>query len=55
MNYSEKKKVYCNECGRDVTERQQYYDQYHSTLCKDCLLMLHKKEVGYGRRENVRE
>lgn len=50
MNYSEKK-VYCNECGRDVTNKQKYYDQYHSTLCRDCLLMLHAKSDKYGGRE----
>ncbi len=50
MNCSEKK-IYCNECGRDITEQLKYYDQYHSTLCADCLLMLHQKEEKYGGRE----
>lgn len=51
MNCSEKKKIYCDECGREITNKQQYYDQYHGNLCRDCLLMLHEKRGKYGRRE----
>lgn len=48
MNYSEKK-IYCDECGRDITNKHQFEDRHHNNLCEDCLLMLHEK------RDNEKE
>lgn len=38
--------VYCNECGRKIKPNEDTYEcRTHSTLCEDCLKMLHKKYV----------
>ena len=36
--------IYCGECGRRLDEDEVYGDEGYKLLCKDCLLMLHKKE-----------
>ena len=36
--------IYCGECTQALTEDECYEDEHHSVLCKDCLLLLHKKE-----------
>jgi hypothetical protein len=33
--------IYCEECGKDITHRDVYYDEHHKHLCKDCLLFFH--------------
>lgn len=38
------KKTYCGECGRDITDADQYEDEHYKFLCEDCLLFLHKKD-----------
>lgn len=38
------KPIYCGECGQRLDcEHEIYEDQGYDYLCKDCLLMLHKK------------
>lgn len=33
--------IYCEECGKDITNKDVYCDEYHKHLCKDCLLYFH--------------
>lgn len=35
-------RVYCQECGKDITDEDQYDDAVHTCLCADCLLFFHK-------------
>lgn len=35
--------IYCDECGKDITDDDVYEDENHHLLCRDCLLMLHEK------------
>lgn len=35
--------IVCDNCG-EVIEDEVYQDEYHDTLCLDCLLKLHLKE-----------
>lgn len=35
---------YCDECGT-VIDDEIYEDEDHKSLCLDCLLALHKKEL----------
>ena len=37
-------KFYCEECGKDITEKHQYFDHYHKYLCVDCLLFFHERD-----------
>ena len=37
-------KIYCEECGKDITNKPQYEDAYHDYLCESCLLYFHIKE-----------
>lgn len=39
-----KNRNYCCHCGEDITDDDQYEDQYYIMLCKECLLDLHKKD-----------
>lgn len=40
------KKVRCCECGRVINENEDSYScRTHRILCKDCLLMLHRRYV----------
>jgi hypothetical protein len=37
---------YCGECGRAISPSEDTYEcRTHRILCKDCLLMLHKRYV----------
>lgn len=39
------KRIYCGECGQDITDdREIYEDEHYKYLCCDCLLLLHKKD-----------
>lgn len=40
-NQPEDKEIYCEECGKEITDSDIYYDEYHQHLCKDCLLFFH--------------
>ena len=35
---------FCCECARDLPSDECYEDEQNLVLCKDCLLLLHKKE-----------
>lgn len=37
--------TYCGECGKCVDNEDTYECRTHRILCKDCLLMLHKRYV----------
>ncbi len=37
-------RIYCEECGRDITHLNHYEDEHHRWLCCDCLLFFHRKE-----------
>lgn len=41
--YNQPKEIYCFECGRDITDDEQYEDEHYEYLCRHCLLMLHEK------------
>ena len=43
-SYMQPKEIYCEECGRNITDEEQYDDQYHDYLCKKCLLFFHRKD-----------
>lgn len=43
-SWNQPKEIYCNECGRDITDEEQYFDHTHETLCKRCLLFFHSKD-----------
>ena len=34
--------VYCGECGKDITDDDQYEDEHYDCLCEKCLLYFHK-------------
>ena len=39
------KQLYCGECGQPLDDEDDIYeDRYYDYLCKECLLMLHKKD-----------
>lgn len=48
--------LYCGECGRgvdifagtDPDEYDLYEDEMYETICRDCLLMRHKKVFDIG-------
>ena len=33
--------IYCEECGKDITHEDVYYDHNHKHLCEKCLLFFH--------------
>lgn len=37
------KTIFCDECGKDITDEDKYEDCQHECLCKECLLDLHFK------------
>lgn len=41
--YDEDERVYCELCGVDITDKEQYYDHRHDHLCAECLLFLHER------------
>ena len=43
-SYDQPKEVYCQECGKDITDEVWYEDETHEFLCDNCLLYFHKKE-----------
>ena len=36
---------YCGGCGKSLDGETIYEDRFYAYLCKDCLLMLHEKDV----------
>jgi hypothetical protein len=36
--------VYCEECGKDITDEVWYEDECHEFLCESCLLYFHRKD-----------
>ena len=43
-SWNQPSEIRCDTCG-DIIEDEVYEDEYHETLCLDCLLSLHLKEV----------
>lgn len=43
-SYAQPENVFCEYCGRDITDDDVYFDEDHSCLCESCLLDFHKKE-----------
>ena len=41
-SWKQPRDIQCDECG-DIIEDEIYEDEYHETLCLDCLLKLHLK------------
>lgn len=41
--WNQPKEIYCGECGRNITDTEQYEDEHYDYLCRHCLLMLHEK------------
>lgn len=41
-SWNQPKDIHCDECG-DIIDDEVYEDEYHETLCLDCLLNLHLK------------
>jgi hypothetical protein len=41
--WNQPKTIYCEECGRDITDEEQYEDEHHEFLCGECLRYFHKK------------
>ena len=41
--FNQPTQIYCGECGRDITDGEQYEDEHFEYLCRHCLLMLHEK------------
>ena len=41
-SWNQPRDIQCDECG-DIIEDEVYEDEYHETLCLDCLLKLHLK------------
>ena len=41
--WNQPKDIYCGECGREITDDEQYEDEHYEYLCRHCLLMLHEK------------
>ena len=41
-SWNQPRDIRCDECG-DTIEDEVYEDEYHETLCLDCLLKLHLK------------
>ena len=41
-SWNQPRDIRCDECGHDI-EDEVYEDEYHETLCLDCLLKLHLK------------
>lgn len=42
-DYKEPEPTYCQECGNELEPDEEYEDENHKFLCKECLLFLHKK------------
>lgn len=36
--------IYCEECGRNITEENVYEDENHKYMCCECLLFYHRKD-----------
>ena len=36
--------IYCEECGRDITNTDQFEDEHHEFLCEGCLKYFHRKD-----------
>ena len=34
----------CEECGRDITNTDQFEDEHHEFLCEGCLKYFHRKD-----------
>ena len=43
-SYCQEEQLYCEYCGRDITDSDRYEDEDHDNLCERCLLSLHRKE-----------
>lgn len=41
--YAQPRDIYCGECGKDITDDDQYEDEHYAYLCRECLLYFHKK------------
>ena len=41
-SWGQPRDIQCDECG-NIIEDEIYEDEYHETLCLDCLLKLHLK------------
>ena len=43
-SYYQDVQVYCEYCGKDITDQDSYEDADFENLCRGCLLYLHRKE-----------
>lgn len=43
LTWNQPKRIYCEECGREITGDTQYEDEHHDYLCRECLLYFHEK------------
>lgn len=43
-SYYQDEQVYCEYCGRDITDEDRYEDESHDNLCERCLINLHRRE-----------
>lgn len=42
-SWNQPKSLICDDCGNEIEDGEVYEDRLHTTLCRDCLLRLHKK------------
>ena len=40
-SYLQPETIYCEMCGKDITDDNKYEDESHENLCDVCLLELH--------------
>ena len=43
-SYLQQSEVYCEECGKNITNATWYEDEHHEFLCESCLLYFHRKD-----------
>ena len=43
-SWNQPTEIFCEYCGRNITDDDEYFDENYSTLCEACLLDFHKKE-----------
>lgn len=44
--YCDEDAIYCENCGRDITDENIFKDDNFNNLCEECLMELHLKD-GY--------
>lgn len=42
-SFRQPENVYCEECGKNITDDDWYEDETHDFMCKECLLFFHRK------------